>query len=405
MNIYRASTLVPLAIALIACATPSSLAQSFTVLHTFSITGSDGSNPEGTLVRDNAGNLYGTTFNGGRFTNGEVFKLNKVNTLKILYSFPGGADGAAPAAGLILDATGNLYGAATSNDNGGGLIFEVSQKKQETVLYDFGNCFQDQPCLASGNLLRDSSGNIYGTTILGGLTAPACTIGCGTIFKLDSTGVLTVLYQFTGGSDGQSPQGSLITDAAGNFYGVALFGGDLNCPQEPTRGCGTVFKFAADGTFTVLYTFKGGSDGAGPQPGLVMDSAGNLYGAAEIGGNSNCDLGCGTLFKIGSDGQFNVLYSFTGAADGNYPNGSLVIDPDGNLYGTTPLGTTGSFYGTVYKLNTNGQMTVLHSLNGNTDGATPQGGLIRDSAGNLYGTAFNGFGRNDRNGTIFKETP
>jgi uncharacterized repeat protein (TIGR03803 family) len=141
-----------------------------------------------------------------------------------------------------------------------------------------------------------------------------CLFGCGAIFELDTAGKLHVLYEFTGGKDGNYAVGPLVQDAAGSLYGTAVYGGNLCCPQEPQYGCGTVFKLAPSGQFTVLHAFTGGSDGALPQPGLLLDQAGNLYGAAVEGGSTNCEdpsgppTGCGTLFKLSSKGKFTVLH-------------------------------------------------------------------------------------------------
>jgi uncharacterized repeat protein (TIGR03803 family) len=381
-------------------------AQTFTVLHTF--TGPDGANPVGGLVQDDAGNLYGTTYFGGSFTNGVAFKIDKSGDESVLFNFNGGSNGCCFDSALILDSKGNLYGPAQEGTNGGGVLFRLSPKDQEKVMFNFGGCADcTRPKVPEGALLMDASGNLYGATTSGGVRGKGyqCEEGCGTIFKFDTSGKFHVLYSFTGGADGAWPYGPLLEDAAGNLYGVALYGGDLSCPQKPTRGCGTIFKLDKSEKLTVLYTFTGKADGAGPQPGLVTDKAGNFYGAAELGGNSNCDLGCGTLYKLSKNGKFTVLYSFTGAVDGNYPNGGLVRDSKGNLFGTTGIGTTNSIWGTVYELNQAGVMKVLHQLNGSTDGATPTGNLIRDAAGNLYGVAYNGFGRSDRLGTVFKVTP
>lgn len=389
----------------IVCVFQVAQAQTFTVLHSFRNT--DGANPVGTLVRDNLGNLYGTTFNGGLLSDGVVFKLDTSANESVLLSF-NGADGEMPNAGLILDHSGNLYGPAEEGPGGAGVLFALSQQGNERLLYAFQGGLGRNPRVPEGALLPDparTSGAFFGTTVVGG--NGDCQVGCGTIFELEpaGTGVLRVLYSFSGGADGGTPIGPLVLDTAGNLYGVALTGGNLSCPQEPLRGCGTVFKLTRTGQLTVLHTFDGGADGGGPQPGLLFDSAGNIYGTAEIGGNTNCDLGCGTIYKITPGGQFSVLYAFTGAADGNSPNGGLVRDSEGNLYGTTSQGTTASIWGTVFELEANGEMRVLHSLNGVTDGASPESGLIQDPVGNLYGTTYRGTNLEDQYGTVFKVTP
>ena len=390
-------------------AIPSAQAQTFTVLHTFS--GSDGSGPSGSLVQDATGNLYGTTYYGGTYTDGVAFKLDPSNNETVLFNFnPGNSRGANPAYGLIMDKEGNLYSPAEAGSpKGGGLLWELSPNGKEKVLWDFGGCLGcRKPGVAEGRLLRDASGNLYGVTALGGVKGkgPECEFyGCGVVYKLDTAGKLHVLHAFTGGKDGSSPYGALLQDAKGNLYGAALTGGQ-SCPQFSTLGCGTVFKIAPNGKFTVLHTFTGGKDGASSYGGLVMDNAGNLYGTALLGGNSNCYDGCGTLFRIDANGKFKVLYTFTNEPAG-YPFGNLVMDDKGNLYGETGGLNSNSYYGTVFELNSAGKLKVLHVLNGSPDGADPVGGLIRDSAGNLYGVAYQGgSGCFDVGcGTVFKVTP
>jgi len=401
---WVAALVMVLMVAMIALPAP---AQTFTVLHTFSIYGSDGSGPDGSLVQDADGNLHGTTYYGGTYDGGVAFKLDKSGNETVLFTFnPNNSNGAFPGYGLIMDKEGNLYSPADGGSaNGGGVLWEISPKGKEKVLWDFGGHLK--PSGAQGRLLRDASGNLYGVTVMGGVKGKGTQCeyyGCGVVYKLDTAGNLHVLHAFTGGADGGTPYGALLQDAAGNLYGAAITGGDLSCPQFPTLGCGTVFKLAPDNKFTVLHTFTGGKDGAGSYGGFVMDNAGNLYGSAHIGGNRNCDDGCGTLFKIDAKGKFKVLYTFTNEPAG-YPIGNLVMDPKGNIYGETQGLNTNSYYGTIFELNSAGKVTLLHILNGYSDGADPNGGLIRDSAGNLYGVAYQGFGKYDRNGTVFKVTP
>jgi uncharacterized repeat protein (TIGR03803 family) len=197
----------------------------------------------------------------------------------------------------------------------------------------------------------------------------------------------TLLYSFfrNGNKDGASPVAGLVRDAAGNLYGTTYFGGGKT--RECSSGCGTVFKLDATGTESVLYRFKGGTDGKFPLAGLVPDAAGHLYGTTREGGiSNNCPAGCGTVFMLDTTGAETVLYRFMSlATDGQYPSAGLIRDAAGNLYGTTYWGGT-SDSGTVFKLDTTGTETVLFSFTG-TDGAHPVAGLIRDVAGNFYGTA------------------
>ncbi len=315
--------------------TPAAEAQTYTVVHSFR--GADGSEPIAGLIGDSAGNVYGTTYNGGASNAGVVFKLNKAGET-VLYEFKGGADGFGPQAGLI----------------------------------------------------RDSAGNLYGTTTYGGISSACAGDGCGVVFKLDTTGVETVLHSFTGGADGANPEAGLIRDSAGNLYGTTSLGG-IGCAHG---GCGVVFKLDTTGVETVLHNFRG-ADGDSPYAGLIRDSAGNLYGTTNAGGAlSGCGgYGCGVVFKLDKTGE-TVLYSFSGGTDGAHPSAGLIPDSAGNLYGTTVFGgivssTAESGCGVVFKLDMTGTYTLLHSFTGAADGGNP-GGLTRDSAGNLYGTTHAG---------------
>ena len=373
-----------------AAAIPSAQAQTFTVLHEFA-GGSDGANPKGGLLRDAAGNLYGTTFAGGPAGEGTVYKIDSTGAETVLFSFDAFVSGAFPASALIQDEAGNLYGTADEGPGGSGVVFKVSPDGEETLLFAFQGGFKKNPKLPGGGLLMDKTGNLYGTTQFGGngnCPFGQLDFGCGTIFRLDPSGNLEVLYEFSGGSDGRQPFGPLVPDANGNLYGVAQFGGDPSCGEFPQTGCGTVFKLSKNRKLTVLHTFQGGTDGAFPQPGLLVDTvAGNLFGATASGGNSDH----GTVFKISSNRQYTILHRFMGGRDGSTPNGSLVSDPAGNLYGTTQSNDPVAVLGTVFMLSPAGQLKVLHHFIGDLDGAVPFAGVIRDAAGHLYGTAFKNF--------------
>jgi uncharacterized repeat protein (TIGR03803 family) len=243
----------------------------------------------------------------------------------------------------------------------------------------------------------DSAGNVYGTTFIGG------TSGAGTVFKVDSKKTESVLYNFTGGVDGKWPYAGLIADKNGNLYGTTERGGDLNCSGG--FGCGIVFKLDSSGVETVLYNFVGGADAQYPIENLIEDKNGNFYGVTEYGGDLSCSAfnnGCGTVFKVNSQGSETVLYSFTGSTDGQYPVARLVQDKMGNLYGTTYSGGAKG-YGTIFKLNSSGHKTLLYSFGNGAEGAYPLAGLIMDSAGNLYGTTSAG-GKHGF-GTVFKLIP
>jgi uncharacterized repeat protein (TIGR03803 family) len=356
--------------------------RTFTLLHSFQ-GGTDGAQPQADLIRDADGNFYGTTEGGGPLKCGTVFKLDTTGAETLLYTFTGKpTDGSLPMASLLRDPAGNLYGTTFyGGASDFGTAFKLDANGVETILHTFsGGTDGANP---GAGLVRDGGGNLYGTTFYGG------EFGFGTVYKLDRNGVETVLHSFTGSpTDGQEPTAGLIGDGAGNFYGTTITGGVFNF--------GTVYKINATGKETVLYSFTGEPDAKFPWAGLVRDAAGNLYGTTLYGGAS--DLG--TVYKLDTSGTEAVVHSFTGHPDGRLPYARLLPDLAGNLYGTASQGGA-SRYGTAFKLDTVGKFTVLHSFAfGATDGTTPMGGLIRDPAGNLYGTTLQGgaFGV----GTVFK---
>jgi len=327
----------------------------------YSFTSGDGANPGAGLMADPAGNLYGTTFNGGASGQGTVFQLDPSGNLNVLYNFAGG-DGSHPRASLIADAAGNLYGTTINGGaNDAGTVFQLTPSGTLNVLYSFtgGN----DGALPFAGVIADPAGNLYGTTIGGD--------GPGTVFQLTPWGDLNVLQSFT---SGDSPWAGLIADAAGNLYGTTE-GGD---------GPGTVFQLTPSGTLNVLHRFAG-LDGAVPHGTLIFDAPGNLYGTTHNGGTS----GYGTVFQLTPSGALNVLHSFTGGSDGAYPEAGVITDMAGNLYGTTYGGGAGG-QGTVFQLDPSGNLTVLHSFTGGSDGGRPAADLIADAAGNLYGTTSSG---------------
>jgi len=298
-------------------------------------------------------------------------------TESVLYSFLGGTtDGLRPAAGLIMDSAGNLYGTtsaggpniSTGGSDGDGTVFEVRTSGTQGVLYFFAGSPTDGLRPYAG-LVMDSAGNLYGTTEAGGANLD------GTVFKLSPTGTETVLYSFGAVPDGSGPFAGLIMDGAGNLYGTTFAGG--------AASGGTVFKLSPTGAESVLYSFNGGTtDGDGPRAGLIMDSAGNLYGTTSAGGSSND----GTVFKLSPAGTETILYSFKGGtSDGAIPDSGVIADGTGNLYGITGSGGANN-RGTVFKISAASTESILYSFAGGaSDGSGPVG-LMMDSAGNLYGT-------------------
>jgi uncharacterized repeat protein (TIGR03803 family) len=390
-----------------------------TVLHAFQ--GRPGMLPASNLVSDAAGNLYGTTWQGGSknctgaFTGcGIVFKLTPTSSgwsYSVLYVFKGGHDGANPIGNLTFDAAGNLYGATQNggdptcfNGEGCGTVFELSPLSgggwKETVLHVFSGHDGDGPV---GGVILDSAGNLYGTT-----SSDGGTFGYGTVFELtpgaQGEWTETTLYAFQQGNDGTDPHGDLLFDKAGNLYGTTYRAG--------TGFNGTVFKLThSNGSWneSILYNFSGGSDGGFPLGGLIFDAAGNLYGTTQGGGEG---LGYGVVFELSpSHGSWaeTVLLTFTNA-DGAYPQGDLIFDAAGNLFGTAANGGNagcGPTCGSVFELtpNSGGGWTesILYKFTGGKDGAIPLSTLRMDSVGNLYGTAF--IGGNKHAGVVFKIVP
>jgi uncharacterized repeat protein (TIGR03803 family) len=269
-----------------------------------------------------------------------------------------------------------------------------AQAQTLTVLYSFTGGTDGY--LPASSLIRDSGGDLYGVTFRGGDSNCDRGSSCGVLFKIDASGKETVLHRFSGKADGAYPVGSLTLDSAGNLYGAANNGGNLACDQG--FGCGTVFKFDTTGKLTTLHIFTG-TDGAGPNGGLILDAAGNLYGTTFGGGNAS---NSGTVFKIDAAGNYTVLYRFTGKADGKNPIAGVIEDADGNLFGTTYRG--GTFYfgsGTVFKLDSTGKETVLHTFipNGLLDGADPYAGVVPYGE-DFYGTT--SAGGSSEFGTVFK---
>jgi uncharacterized repeat protein (TIGR03803 family) len=351
----------------------------------------------GNLILDRAGNLYGTTDRGGYLPCngnnsgcGTVFMVDITGKETTLHSFTWtGGDGAYPEAGLVRDPQGDLYGTTVEGGPYGcGIVFSVDPTGKETVLHSFSGRGSDG-CQPYASLVRDAAGNLYGTTWGGGANGS-------TVFKLDGAGNETILHTFTDGVI----SARLVRDKRGNLYGVTLDGGAYHE--------GTVFKLSTSGRATVLHTFTGnsihGPDGGWPEAGLVADRKGNLYSTTVFGGT----YGYGTVFKVNKSGKETVLHSFGGPGDGASPFADLVLDSRGNLYGTTCSGGI-SNYGTVFKVDKDGEETILYSFVGNGDGVCPWAGLVRDAKGNLYGTTSFDYIHSDGSaagyGTVFKLTP
>jgi uncharacterized repeat protein (TIGR03803 family) len=359
----------------------------FTTLHSFE--GTDGSAPEAGLVQATDGNLYGTTSYGGSdgicsrgLGCGTVFAITPSGTLTTLHSFDR-RDGDTPSAGLVQATNGNLYGtAAYGGANGScprsgcGTVFKITTTGTLTTLRSFDGTDGEDPL---AGLVQASNGNLYGTTFAGGAG------NAGTVFAITPSDTLTTLHSFEG-TDGEFPDAGLVQATNGKFYGTVYLGG--------ATFDGTVFKITPSGTLTTLHGFDGG-DGTGPDAALVQAAGGDFYGITRYGGAGND----GTVFKITPSGTLTMLHSFDGT-DGALPEG-LVQATNGDFYGTTIEGGTNNG-GTVFTITPSGTLTTLYNFcsQGNcTDGSQPEAGLIQDTNGTFYGTTYGG-GAND-DGTVF----
>jgi uncharacterized repeat protein (TIGR03803 family) len=384
-----------------------------TVLHTFT-GGKDGSYPDSNLTADAAGNLYGTTQIGGADGAGTVFELspgpNDKWQFSVIYTFTGGTDGGNPLGSLVFDAAGNAYSTTSSGGaNGLGVVFELTPPPQgapaktwtESVLYSFQGGSNDGAA-PFGNVVFDSAGNLYGTTSIGGLTHLGCALpakGCGTIFELSPSGAGSwserILHRFRDAfGEGAAPRAGLVIDALGNLYGTTYDGG--NNDECGGYGCGTVFELLPPAAGKKHWIFKNlidfnGADAALPAGGLTLN-AGALYGTTNYGGAYNK----GVVFSFTQDSgrwKFSTVYSFNGL-DGLQPSGNLAFDSNGNLYGATYEGGAND-WGSIFQLvpgESGWTENLLYSfaVSGKGAGANPLGGVILDSADNIYLTTNQG---------------
>jgi len=403
----RPTAFVLLLLALTTIATRPAQAQTLTVLHSFT-GGQDGTGPQGLVAVDRAGNVFGTAPYGGSRSGvcgqqggcGTVFRSNYKNGAWIfnpVHVFQGGNDGMTPIAGVTIGPDGAIYGTTLSGGGNGcggigcGTVFKLTLPASfchralcpwaETVIYRVNN--PSDPCCFFGGVIVDRAGNVYGMAEGGGNG------GYGAVYKLSPSGggyTVSTIYSFQGGNDGAAPLGNLTMDAAGDLYGTTTYDG--------ADGFGTVFKLvrnAGGWTFNLLYTFTGGSDGGHPQGNVVLDGAGNLFGATGYDGG---------VFEITPSGSYSVIVPFLGGLQS-----PISLGPDGNIYGTNYAdGSRGD--GSVFELTySQGMWThnILHSFGNGYDGALPLSSVAFDANGNLYGTTT--FGGHGGQGTAWQLTP
>ncbi len=385
---------------LLLCVTTAiaSQSQTFNSLHSFD--GTDGSDPAAGLVQATDGNFYGTTAQGGANGQGTVFKISPNGTLTTLYSFCSQSnctDGADPFEALVQASNGDLYGTtveggvdANSVFPGFGTIFKINASGKLTTVYNFCSLIDcSDGTNPYGGLIQAADGNLYGTTYNGGFD------GAGAVFKITPTGKLTALYSFCSLSDctdGDFPFAGLVQATDGNLYGTTYYGG--------SNSGGTVFKITPGGVLTTLHSFcseASCTDGSNPEGAMVQGEDGNLYGITAAGGANGST---GTLFKITLSGSLTTLHSFcsqSDCTDGGYPSAGMVQGTDGNLYGTTSEGGANNF-GTVFKITARGVLTTLHSFD-STEGAPSYAGLVQGTNGSFFGTT--PVGGTSKDGTAF----
>ena len=384
--------------------------------------GTNGGNPQFGLVLAGDGNFYGTSQEGGTNSFGAVFRITPAGTVTMLASFAFDSNGAAPVAGLTLGPDGELYGLTTAGgDIGAGAIFKISAQGVLTRIHSFqnGDGFVHQAALTLG-----PDGNLYGTARDGG------SADMGAVFRITTNGTFTIVASFNG-TNGAIPMSQLTVGPDGQLYGTTQLGGAANL--------GTVFKVTTNGAFTTLASFTSSDnslpvsglllardgnfygcsqgavfkvtpdglmttvasllplDGINPQSGLALGPDGNFYGTTRDGGTNNL----GTIYRLSPDGVLTRLLSFN-ATNGSFPQSGLTLGRDGSFYGTTTSGGSNRFFGTVFRFTTNGTLTTLASFDGTSSGSGPQGPLVMDTDGNLYGTApLQGPGLR---GTVFRVT-
>ena len=328
---------------------------------------------------------YGTTLYGGTGGAGTLFAVLPSGKVVTLHKFAAATEGAQPNDMLATDPQGNLYGTTqTGGQYGGGTIYEFTKAHQLKVLHAFNAGAGDGSGPLQG-LVRSSTGALYGAAAGGAIATN------GSVFEVNANGVYGTRYEFMSGADGHCPFSSVAVDSQGYVYGTVVgngFGGDPN---------GAVWKLSPTNKLTPLYIFSDKRDGEYPDQAPIVDAAGNVYGTmlTRTGGEY-----AGAVWKIDTAGKFRIFHQFTGQADGYAPNGPLLINTDGNFYGTTAQGgvvTGGTGQGVLFRITPAGVFSVIHTFTGGSDGYGPTGTLAHDSKGAIYGAT--------SAGTVYKVMP
>ena len=375
------------ALVLLTCTPPAALAGDggFQVLHHFTGgAGGTGSSPYGTLVQAPDGKFYGTTISGGKSHWGTVYRVSKGGKLSVVKSFSKKTpEGNGPDAGLVLANDGNFYGTNLGGGGEGyaGTVFKVTPDGEVTLVHAFA--IETEGFSPATALVQGSDGQLYGTTDY----APGYGC-CGTAFRVSLDGVFEMLHIFGPGEAGYPRE--LVEGSDGNFYGTA--------PERGPQGIGSAFRMTPTGEVTVVHSFAG-PEGAAPRAALMQATDGYFYGTASGGG----DFNQGTVFRMTPAGSVKLLHSFEGGtAEGSYPYAALIQAQDGNFYGTTWTGGSGTECGTVFRISPGGNFRTLHRFT-QVDGCRPVGGLVQADDGLLYGTTVGGGDFNC--GTVFRIKP
>jgi uncharacterized repeat protein (TIGR03803 family) len=405
----------------------------FTVLHSFNGT-TEGAIPWAPLIWGTDGYMYAPTIAGGNLSCGYIssyqgcgtlYRIDTQGNAEVLKSFQG-TDGAYPSDALVQASNGTMYGTTGfggtdttgcgvgTTPSGCGSLFTLALPNTFSSIFSFGPYSSTLGISPEVVLLNASDGNWYGANVVGGGTNCGGTLGtvsqpaCGTLFKFSATNTPILLHAFTG-ADGAYPAGGLIQGTDGNLYGVTEGGGASNCSSYAKPGCGTVFRITTAGSLQTLHAFTQ-QDGATPAARLILGQDGNLYGTTLFGGSSVCSggaqwQGCGTVFRIDGSGNFKLIHAFEGP-DGAYP-ARLYQGADGYFYGTAEgggdancSGRYGPGCGVVFRMDPTGNVTVIHSFTGQSDGAWPESALIQGGDGSLFGTA--AYGGTYDDGVVFK---
>jgi len=397
----RRIQILAILVVMVAASATALYAQTYTVLYNFGSVRCDPLNPQvsGIIAQGRDGNLYSSTPGGGCDVNGVAFKITSKGKLSVVHSFQlnVGGDGIGPQSGLTLGTDGDFWGTTEGEDFNAGNIFKMTAAGKIT---NFDNAFggtNDVDGFAPfAPPVQGMDGNFYGMTTAGG-NRSKCTYGdagCGVIYKFTPSGKFKVIWTFDQ-TNGGNPAGPLVLGTDGNFYGTTELGGTFGKIFE---NAGVVFKVTPSGKYTVLHAFcsqTNCTDGANPLGGLGQGADGNFYGTTEYGGTGTGGLRQGVVFKITPTGKFSVLYNFcsvTSCTDGSNPFGGLVQATDGNFYGTTVAGGANDL-GTIFQITPKGKHTILHSFENTTGslfGQEPEVALIQNTNGILYGDTYSG---------------